>query len=234
MKTKTADIVEIFSSIQGEGVFLGVKQIFVRFKDCNLNCCFCDEPRDVPAKKYSVENLIDEIKFLDKTHGPHHSISFTGGEPLLYAEFLVEVLGPLKKIPLRSYLETNVTLADELLKVVDLIDIIAMDFKLPSSTKEKEFWKSHLEFLKLASKKKVFVKAVVTHETACSDIEKAVSLVNSVDKNIPLILQPAAPVKSIGRSKNNGAIMGIINAALQNRLGDIRIIPQAHKRLGFK
>lgn len=48
----TADIIEIFSSIQGEGIFLGAKQIFVRFKRCNLTCSYCDEELSRKAKRY--------------------------------------------------------------------------------------------------------------------------------------------------------------------------------------
>ena len=37
-----APIVEIFSSIQGEGLLVGRRQIFVRFAGCNLDCNYCD------------------------------------------------------------------------------------------------------------------------------------------------------------------------------------------------
>ena len=84
----TADIIEIFSSIQGEGIFLGAKQIFVRFKRCNMSCAYCDEELDRKAKRYSPLELMSQIKVLEGAQGPHHSISLTGGEPLLYAEFL--------------------------------------------------------------------------------------------------------------------------------------------------
>lgn len=81
-------ITEIFSSIQGEGIFVGAKQIFVRFDKCNLSCAFCDE-RDRPdPEEYGPDKLMQEIKALEESKGPHHSVSFTGGEPLLYCDFL--------------------------------------------------------------------------------------------------------------------------------------------------
>src|SRR3989338_7172358 len=118
-----ADIAEIFSSIQGEGIFLGARQIFVRFKDCNMKCVFCDEPKDLDSRSYSPQELTDEIKRWEQDEKPHHSISLTGGEPLLYANFLREFLKLLKREGLKTYLETNGTLPGELSKVISLVDI---------------------------------------------------------------------------------------------------------------
>jgi len=52
-----------------------------------------------------------------------------------------------------------------------------MDFKLPSSTGERAFWSEHLEFLKIASKKMVFVKAVVTPDTEKEDSIKIIIVI---------------------------------------------------------
>src|SRR3989338_5998896 len=187
-----ADIIEIFSSIQGEGIFVGAKQIFIRFKDCNLSCSFCDErTRGKTYKSYTPLELINEVIFIELSKGPHHSVSLTGGEPLLYSSFLKDFLALLKKERLKSYLETNGTLPRQLLKIIGLVDIVAMDFKLPSSSLQRPFWDEHLEFLNIASKKKVFVKAVVTPKTLKRDVEKAASLISKANIDIPLILQPA-------------------------------------------
>jgi len=70
-----AKIVEVFESIQGEGLYLGEKQIFVRFFGCNLNCNFCDTRPD-RFMEYEPQELFKEIElYQDK----YHSISFTGG-----------------------------------------------------------------------------------------------------------------------------------------------------------
>jgi len=232
-KTK-AEIIDIFSSLQGEGIFLGAKQIFVRFKKCNLACIFCDEPRDAKAKEYSSLELISEIKFLDLSKGPHHSVSLTGGEPLLYTEFLKIFLKLLKKQNFKSYLETNGTLPEELSRIIEFIDIIAMDFKLPSSTGAREYWDEHLDFLKIAIAKRVFVKAVVTPATTKQDVERAVTIIKKVKDNIPLILQPATPVKTNDKIVDNGALMGFLEIGSRNKLENIRVIPQIHKILNVK
>jgi len=231
----TADVLEIFSSIQGEGIFLGARQIFARFKRCNMACSFCDEDLDRPAKRYTSLELMKEIKLIDMARGPHHSVSITGGEPLLYAEFLKVFLKILKKNrSYKSYLETNGTLPYELLKIIDLVDIVAMDFKLPSSTGERPLWSEHTEFLRIASKKKVFVKAVVTSNTKKDDIEKAISIIKSMSKNIPLVLQPASPVKPHDKEVGKESLLHFLEIGLKNDLSNIRVIPQVHKILNIK
>ena len=87
MQAVKAEVSDIFSSVQGEGIFVGAKQIFVRFRQCNLACSFCDEPWQKEAKSYSSLELMTEVKYLDLNKGPHHSISLTGGEPLMYGFF---------------------------------------------------------------------------------------------------------------------------------------------------
>lgn len=234
MNKANADIVDVFSSMQGEGIFLGARQIFVRFKKCNLSCAFCDEPRNAKAKGYSPLELMSEVKFLELSKGPHHSVSLTGGEPLLYSDFLKIFLKLLRKEKLKVYLETNGTLPEELSKVIDLVDIIAMDFKLPSSTNQKPFWQEHARFLKIATRKKVFVKAVVTQRTVKQDIEKAVSLIKRTNESTPLILQPATPVRTGDQDIDKNKLLKFVEIGARRRLENIRVMPQVHKILGVK
>ena len=230
-----AEIAEIFSSIQGEGIFLGAKQIFVRFKKCNLECIFCDEKKGLGAKEYAPLELMKEIKALDAEKGLHHSVSLTGGEPLLYWDFLKSFLKLLKKNKgPKAYLETNGTLPHELAKIIDLVDIIAMDFKLPSSTGERGYWHEHVEFLKIASKKNVFVKAVVTSDTDKEDIEKAILLIKKFHKKIPFILQPASPVRPDDKHIGHDRLLGFLEIGSRNDVNNMRVIPQIHKILKVK
>ncbi len=229
-----ADITEIFSSIQGEGIFIGAKQIFVRFKKCNLCCSFCDEAKKTDFKSYTSASLVKEIRSLDLSKGPHHSIAPTGGEPLLYTNFLRIFLSDLRMNGFKVYLETNGTLPDELRRIVDLIDIVAMDFKLPSSTGERPFWSEHREFIRIAEKKNVFVKAIVTDRTSTKDIEKAVLIVKEMKKNIPLILQPATSIKMGDKAPARTALLKFLEIGARHELENIRVIPQIHKILGVK
>ncbi len=188
----TGKISEIFKSFQGEGLYVGERQLFVRFFGCNLNCRYCDTKLD-HFREYNIEELCVEINRLG---GGCHSISFTGGEPLTQKDFLKEVMASTKKNGFRNYLETNGSLPDALKEVVEHVDIIAMDFKLPGSTGMKDFWKEHKRFLEVAKEKEVFVKAVISTSTAEADFKDAISLINQSNAAPVLVLQPDASDKS--------------------------------------
>jgi len=217
---------EIFSSIQGEGIYLGYKQLFIRFNGCNMKCSYCDEKLKPVKYSLSAKELYKKILSLEKSSGPHHSISLTGGEPLLSVKFLAEFLHLLKPSFI-VYLETNGTLPGNLKKIIEYFDIIAMDIKLPSSTGNRQYWKEHEEFLKTALKKKVFIKVIVHGKTTEKDIKKAVSIVRKYSSTIPFIIQPVFGMKLTDK------ISGFYDIA-KAKLDDVRIIPQVHKLTGVK
>ena len=229
-----AHILEIFSSVQGEGPFMGIKQIFVKFAGCNMKCKFCDLESNFPAKKFSVEKLLSIIKQISENSGGHHSVSLTGGEPLLHKDFLKSFFPKLKEreAGLKVYLETNSTLPDSLKEIIDYVDIIAMDFKLPSSTGDKDYWERHKEFLNIARKKNCFIKAVITNETNNTDIKKAIEIIRDVDKALLLVLQPVWPMKDVERTKSSLLFDYLFLA--EKKLENVRIMPQMHKVLRVK
>ena len=228
-----ADLVEIFSSFQGEGLFVGAKQIFIRFARCNLNCSFCDTQKDAVIKDATVEHVLKEAMELEKSEGRHHSVSLTGGEPLLHVGFLKFLLPKLKEKNFKTYLETNGTLGEELKRIIEYINIIAMDIKLPSSTDMSPLWEEHTRFLKIAKTKDVFIKVVVTENTLEGDIIKATDIVGGVNDNIPFILQPAS-VDEKGSFKVGKERLLIYLNLSEERLKNVRVVPQVHKFMGIK
>lgn len=217
-------IAEVFRSIQGEGLYQGVDQIFVRFFGCNLGCSFCDTKLDSYEGK-TVPELLDEID----TFRDYHSVSITGGEPLLQIDFLKDLLKFVKKREQKVYLETNGTLPENLGKVIAYADIIAMDFKLPSSTGLEPFWDKHQEFLGIAKGKKIFIKAIIGTTTIVEDIYKMIEIIKGVAKKTTLVLQPQNPFEIMVKAKLKG-----FKQLCQDEGLEVKIIPQIHKRLGLK
>ena len=238
----SANVTEIFSSVQGEGKYLGCRQIFVRLADCNLNCAYCDtdfrradfcriETFAGSATFRDVKNPLDAAqvaevvkKFSDAV--PTQAVSFTGGEPLLYWEFVRDVATAVKNFGVKIFLETNGTLYREFEKISGVVDIVSADIKLPGVV-GRNLFDVHEKFLRAAQDKDLYVKIVVTGETTREEFLSAVELVANVDAEILLILQPVTPVKGIG-AVSAEKILSLQAAALR-RVKNVRVIPQTHK-----
>lgn len=223
-----AKINEIFDSIQGEGPYIGYRQLFVRFCGCNLLCDYCDTEFN-QGETYSVSELLNKVKSFDLEH--IHSVSLTGGEPLLQYEFLKDFLPEIKKTGAKIYLETNGTLTKALKNVLEYIDIISMDFKIDSSAKIGDIYSSHDEFLKTAkeAQKEVFAKLVFDENIKDYEINECVSLAKKYD--IPLILQPKMNGNNISVSQDK--ILKIFETFTE-KYHDVRMIGQVHKFFDIK
>lgn len=240
---------EIFQSIQGEGLYVGVRQLFIRFSQCNLSCNYCDTPGAlIPTKEYKVEQTPGTHDFkpfpnpvksselaalvLEKCRNKNavHSLCLTGGEPLMQVDFLKDFLPKVKAEQFKVYLETNGTLPKHLEEVIDLIDIVSMDIKIPSATGGTFLAREHKEFLETAYTKEVFVKIVVVPESNIREIDEAVKIVAAIDEKIPLVIQPATPSRTI---KHLPKITDLLawQAFAMKSLKDVRVIPQVHKVL---
>ncbi|MBR1424309.1 7-carboxy-7-deazaguanine synthase QueE [bacterium] len=211
---------EIFSSIQGEGPVVGYKQLFIRFCNCNLHCNYCDT-EFLEGEIFTPEKLYEKItrKYELKNL---HSISLTGGEPLLSVHFLKEFL-PLIKDKTKVYLETNATMTQELNQVKDYIDIIAADIKLPSSSGMNLFDK-HNDFLSQCKGIQTFVKIVFDNNITEEEIDFCISMGTKYD--IELILQPKMNNDSM--SVSSDFCQKILDKFLQ-KYQNVRLIPQVHK-----
>lgn len=220
--TDRTKIKEIFTSIQGEGPFVGIKQLFIRFCGCNLDCDYCDTDYEKDDSTiYTIETLVEEVK----KHPECHSVSLTGGEPLLHAGFLKEFL---PQCPLPVYLETNATLSGEFGEIIDFVDYVAADIKLPSCTKEGAFWKEHDAFFAKASHKELFAKIVFDKNITEDEILNAVKL--GAKHNIELILQPKNSAENVIDME---FAQSIFDRFLE-KYKKVRLIPQVQKILNVR
>ncbi|MDD3237657.1 MAG: 7-carboxy-7-deazaguanine synthase QueE [Candidatus Gastranaerophilales bacterium] len=224
-KTK---IKEIFTSIQGEGPYLGYKQLFIRFSRCNLHCNYCDTEflADFETNKYSPLELAKKIK-KDEIDSIH-SISLTGGEPLIENQFLKEFLPLTNK---KIYLETNGTLTEELKSVIKFIDYVSMDIKLNSAGGNGNLFDKHKDFIKICkdNKKEIFVKIVFDNNITDKEIKLSAELAKNAD--IELILQPMMAGKTLVVSSDK--IIEVYDK-FNNHYKKVRLIPQTHKFLDIE
>lgn len=249
--TATANLVEVFSAIQGEGLNVGTRQIFIRFGGCDLRCHFCDSGNTweanaqcriekTPGQRDFVvyDNPVTEdqlLSWVNQQHQPHlhDSISLTGGEPLLHAKFLQQFLPKLKQLTgLPIYLETGGHRPQQLSLILDCIDCIGMDMKLPSVSGEQR-WQAHSEFLRLCTpQNNVFVKLIVSEETAWEDLAQATAIITRVSSQIPVILQPVTPIPGETMFPPKAEQVLFWQQRLKESLPQVRVIPQTHKMIG--
>lgn len=241
-----APLIEIFSSMQGEGILVGCRQIFVRFAGCNLDCHYCDTPFQ-PRQYCQVEqtagsgefeqvenpvNLNDVSKIIsqwqDQTNHVHHSIALTGGEPLLHADLLSSWLPEIRSA-LPVFLETNGTLPAELDKIVRYVDYISMDIKGSAVTGEPTPWIDHADFLAVAKPSLCQVKLVVSSETPDDELLEAAQLASRYAPDVPFVLQPQTLGNGLALKGKQLLLMQQTAAAVHT---DVRIIPQIHPWLG--
>lgn len=241
---------EVFCSVQGEGPYVGARQAFIRFSGCNLSCNYCDtihansgtcdyekvegsgifEKIPNPVNVEKLEEMLQPFKKI-------HSISLTGGEPLLHADFIerLNLSSPL-------YLESNMTLPEEAKKLSGKLTYVSGDFKLPEAMKKlsPDMHETHVEntiecfrLLRKNESRDCFCKIVVGKDT------KSETVIQAAEAIVPyvscIILQPETPIGSAVRTPRftQASVQKILR--LQKsllELTDTRIIPQTHRMWG--
>ena len=119
----------------------GVRSV-VFLSGCPLRCVYCHNP-DTWEKKESqltdadelAERLLSFYSFIKKG-----GVTFSGGEPLLQAEFVTEVTGILKKAGLHVAIDTcgsPITPATE--RLLEVADLFLLDIKMTTEEDYKRY-----------------------------------------------------------------------------------------------
>jgi 7-carboxy-7-deazaguanine synthase len=236
-----ARVSEIFTSIEGEGIFVGKKTLFIRFSGCHLKCRWCDTKYALPIDS-GTDYQIDEIKVLIiKELQPFtYKVNFTGGEPLLQTEAVIELADFVKKqTNVETYLESSCFDSELFSKVLPYIDICKIEFKTDDSkvVEDEEYDNlilNEIKCLELAveSNKATYIKIVVTNST---NLESFKNLVYNISEKIKpsdilgLIIQPSFGIDQPTVNK----LLDTYDI-VQPMFPEVRIIPQLHKEIGAK
>ncbi len=119
-------IAEIFYSIQGEGILVGIPSVFIRTSGCNLRCLWCDTPYTSwrpEGKEWRLDEILAKVK-----KQPSRRVVVTGGEPLLAPE-IEELASKLKEKNYHVTIETAATIFKPV-----ACDLLSMSPKLSNST----------------------------------------------------------------------------------------------------
>jgi organic radical activating enzyme len=236
-----ARVSEIFTSIEGEGIFVGKKTLFIRFSGCHLKCRWCDTKYALPLDS-GTDYQIDEIKdLIIKELQPFtYKVNFTGGEPLLQTEAVIELADFIKKqTNLKTYMESSCFDSELFSKVLPYIDICKVEFKTDDSkvVEDEEYDNlilNEIKCLELAVKtnKATYIKIVVTNST---NLESFKNLIYNISKKIKpsdilgFIIQPSFGIDQPTVNK----LLDTYDI-VQPMFPEVRIIPQLHKEIGAR
>jgi 7-carboxy-7-deazaguanine synthase len=160
-------IAEIFTSLQGEGIWMGVPSTFVRVSGCNLRCSWCDTPYASwypEGPTLTLDAIVSKVLESDIRH-----VVLTGGEPMLF-EPIEELTQELKKRDKVITIETAGTVFREV-----ECDLMSISPKLANSTPDSESgWQER-------------------HEATRLDRAPLRKLVETYDVQLKFVVDPARP-----------------------------------------
>ncbi len=254
------NLIEVFSSVQGEGPEVGTSTLFVRFGACDLRCAWCDTPHSWrPAARCRFELEPGAGRFEERENpvplaaliaalerlglGAHRWLSLTGGEPLLQPEALAALAGALPEPGPGLWLETHGLHVEALERVLPKLAVVSMDWKLASDVRRESdpkrgpvegFHEAHEAFLGVARRApRVHVKLVVTPNTEDAEVDEALRRVARTHPQACLVIQPVTPFGSVKQRPDAERVLALARRAA-TRLADVRVIPQTHPLLGVR
>ncbi|MFA5771185.1 MAG: radical SAM protein [Thermoplasmata archaeon] len=196
---------EIFFSIQGEGIWMGIPTVFIRTTGCNLRCAWCDTQYAFSeGKEMSVEQLIRAVEKYPTKH-----VCVTGGEPLLQKE-TTAIINKLLDRGYNMCVETNGSVSiRELSCTEDLLT--CLDIKCPSSGMHQKMDFSNIELLGSNDQ----LKFIIADET---DYEYAKEIIGKHSPVCNIIFTPV----------DGTNLKSLVEKVLKDGL-EVRVLPQLHK-----
>lgn len=227
---------EIFTSIEGEGIFYGTKTLFVRLAGCPFTCFYCDTTEALPADSGREYNIESACGLLDQNMAPNtFKVNFTGGEPLQQHKAVAELARHVQSKNVKTYLESSCFDSLRFEHVLPHMDIIKIELK----TRDSEFVdaKHHDSLVDNAviclehavrARKSTYVKVVVSKKTTDDDLAYMTDRIFDVtDRLDGFVIQPTYGVAEPPLDQ----LLKFYDT-VYGRYSDVRIVPQLHKFIG--
>jgi 7-carboxy-7-deazaguanine synthase len=254
---------EVFASIQGEGAFAGQAQVFLRLAGCPLRCAWCDTPHswrvdeegsariatpEGPKRHPAWANPFQAATWVAACEPREaRTVSVTGGEPLMWPEFLLGL--PDMLAGRRLHLETAAAHPEALRRVAPVFDHLSLDLKLPEdmgevvplgvdgvhdepSPRTTEDWtRVRREVLTIAAERDACAKIVVRSARPSSAYLPLLEDLERWAPRLPLFLTPVSPVGGVAAPEPK-FLEDLVEDARDLHL-DVRVIPQLHRVLSI-
>ncbi|MGL6030106.1 MAG: 7-carboxy-7-deazaguanine synthase QueE [Legionella sp.] len=162
--TNQLRITEIFHSLQGESVTVGLPTVFVRLTGCPLRCQYCDTAYAFSGGEVrELDDIVTDIASYQCAH-----VCVTGGEPLAQPG-CINLLAKLCDAGHAVSIETS---GARDISFVDKRVMIVMDLKTPDSLEADKNLLSNLEHLKASDQIKFVLCSRADYDWACLMIKE--------------------------------------------------------------
>lgn len=189
MNGKISDI-ETMGSADGPGM-----RLVVFLSGCKLRCLYCHNPETWVMENFKREISSDEVlKLFNKYkvyYGETGGVTFSGGEPLLQSEFVLETTKLLKNNGVHVAIDTAGVTDKDYGELLDLVDLVILDVKAVESVEYNHITGQKIDkFKKFLSdcvnkNKKLWLRQVVV--PGINDDEAHVLKLKEFAQNIPNI-----------------------------------------------
>lgn len=184
------DSIETFGLVDGPGI-----RTVIFFNGCNLRCKYCHNPEMWRKKdeNYTPEEIAEKVIRCKPYFKNKGGITFSGGEPLLHSEFIIEVAKILKKENIHIALDTAGYGNGDYDKILDYIDLVILDIKHTTREGLKNLTGGDIEkveeFIKALNKKnkavwirQVIVPGVTDSLEYITSLAKYIKKINNIEK----------------------------------------------------
>lgn len=139
---KKSKILGDISSIETMGLVDGPGIRFIVFlQGCPLRCKYCHNPETWSKKKGTIkmtpDELMEKVLRYQNYYGEDGGVTFSGGEPMVQKEFLIECLKLCKKNKIHTAIDTSGS-TDDYDEILNLVDLVILDIKSYKSDQYKE------------------------------------------------------------------------------------------------
>lgn len=136
------DSIETFGLVDGPGI-----RVVVFLNGCKLRCKYCHNPEMWNKKEnnYSPQELVEKIKKYKSYFKKNGGVTFSGGEPLLHSDFIIETAKLLKQENIHIALDTSGVGLGKYDELLQYIDLVILDIKHTTPTGYKELTNINIE-----------------------------------------------------------------------------------------
>ncbi|HEV8128239.1 MAG TPA: 7-carboxy-7-deazaguanine synthase QueE [Candidatus Eisenbacteria bacterium] len=218
---------EIFLSVQGEGIHVGERTVFVRFYGCPLRCVWCDQPEALTTSgvgrfdTMTPEAVLDRVRSFEAVR----RLCLTGGEPLIApADSLAWMLDELRAAGWWISVETSGARVVE--PMLERIDFWTISPKGESAqTFDGDLVEAQLPTLRRLIQLPEERRQLKFIVQSVGDVRDAVAILDALSYRGAIVLQPEHE-KGDGRR--------VFEWWPWERYPEARVIPQTHKVVGLR